>query len=392
MTDAKEAEILKRKDFPFHFPSDVLAVIDAMAFDSANVKVSGSMALRSQQYAADYDLTETVHREGSKAKAVQYFTQGLQQIVKNLLKLPDAFVGDIKCGEIAEWKIVNGDIVRGHVVGYDAAMSRSKVEELESIGVLTKSEAAEARRILVASPSVETFLHIRDLLRPHIVRWSPKDVLRGFQYLRDGRRFSLADGIQTPSLTKIDAVALVEKSRFADFSCIYSFVWRHTVLNPVRLNPQQSLKEAIVTLDGEGSYYKMAKRMFSLLRMEPRRNAALLGALTELFNGDLGRLYSIIADIQTLLYLLENEAVLPLAKVRYEIGMFRARLGNIFETGRVNTKQILEDLLGLETSSRPLLVKGLTEISERFSGILNAETAKFLKTLKLMPLGDKFRP
>lgn len=386
------SEFLKEKDFPFNYPSDALAVIDALAFNTKNVVVAGSMALRSQQYAADYDLFEVVRSSaGKKEKAVAEFAKGLQENVRELLKLPDCYVGDIKCGEVAEWRVVDGDVRRGHVVGFSADDSRKKIDELVAIGVLSETEGADARKIVKTAPSVEEFLLMEKELRPHIVRWSVRDVLRGYMYLRDGRRFTLADGIQTNALTKIDAVALVDKTRFTDFSCIYSFVWKKQVLNAVKMDPPHELRKNIVALYEAGQYYKMAKRMFSLMKGE-RGSTALIGALTEMFNSDLGRLYSIIADMGTLLFLLENESVLPLKKVQYEIGMFRKRMGNIFETDAVNTKRTLSDLLGLETASRAGMARGLKALEERLTGVLNAEASKVLRRLKLMPVPSRMRP
>jgi hypothetical protein len=389
---AAAADVLKEKVYPFNYPADVLAVVDALAFEPKNVKVAGSMALRSQQYAADYDLFEIVESDvASRTKAVSQFARGFQENVKALLKLPDCYVGDIKCGEVSEWRVVTGDVRRGHVIGYDSAESRRKIDELVEIGVLTEDEGAEARRLVESSPSVEEFLLLEKEVRPHIIRWSVRDVLRGFLYLRDGRRFTLEDGIQTPALAKIDAVALVERSRFTDFSCIYSFRWKRTVLNKVQMEPEHELKKNIVALEAAGNYYKMAKRIFSLLKGE-RRSAALVAALSVMFNGDLGRLYSIISDMGTLLFLLENESVLPLKKVQYEVGQFRARMGNIFHTDRVNTERTLEDLLGLETATRAGLQRGLRDIEERLSGVLNAESAKMLRQLKVLPVPSSLRP
>jgi len=383
---------LRKKDYPFNYSSDVLAIIDALAFEPKNIEVAGSMALKSQQYSADFDLYEIVRSDSKMRKsAIQSFIRGFQNNIKELKDLPDCYIGDIKCGEVSEWRVVDGDVRRGHIVGYSAEESRKKVDHLENIGVLSDTEADAARALIKTKPTVEEYLMLSKELRPHVVRWSPADVLRGFLYLRNGRRFTLEDGICSPAITKVDVVALVNKSRYADFSCIYSFRWKTTVLNNVDDDPIHELKKNIVSLYAEENYYKMAKRIFSVLKNE-RRELPLLGALSEMFNSDLGRLYSIISDIGTLIYLLENEGVLSLNKIKYEVGQFRSRMGNIFETDAVNTKRILSDLMSLETASRARLVSGLKDISNKLTRVLNSEAGKNLKKLKLVPLPEKLKP
>jgi hypothetical protein len=133
-----------KKNYPLNYPSDVLGIIDALAFSAGDVVVAGSMSLRSQQYAGDYDMFEEVKSNAStKAKAVAEFVKGIQRNVRQLLALPDCYVGDIKCGEIPEWRVVEGDIEAGKVVGYDAEASRKKLDALKKAGVLTADEVAE---------------------------------------------------------------------------------------------------------------------------------------------------------------------------------------------------------------------------------------------------------
>jgi hypothetical protein len=59
----------------------------------------------------------------------------------------------------------------------------------------------------------------------------------------------------------------------------------------------------------------MAKRIFSILK---RSKGELADKLNTLFNSDLGRLYSLISDIGTILFLLDNEAIIPIKKIQYE--------------------------------------------------------------------------
>ena len=51
------------RKYPSTYPSDAVAILDAMSFSEGDdVKVIGSMSLRSQLYAGDYDADEDVKR------------------------------------------------------------------------------------------------------------------------------------------------------------------------------------------------------------------------------------------------------------------------------------------------------------------------------------------
>ena len=385
-------DVLKKKKYPSNYASDVLNIIDAMAYNSKNVVIAGSMSYQSQQYAADYDLFEkVVNTSVSKKAGIRQLAKGLQKNVRELLKIKDCYIGDIKCGEIPEWKVIEGDIHKGKVIGFDAEKAKEKLKDLVLDKVISPKEAASFHKMIVPNPSVVEWLQMAKEIKPNIMRWSVKEILQGFKVLGNGMRFTLEQGITSPGLCKIDVVAYISQNHFTDFSCIYAFYYKETPLNPVKLDPKQELKKNIVALEASGDYYKMAKRMFSFLKFN-KNNLRLLNALSEMFNGDLGRLYSIISDIGTLLFLLENESVLPVNKIKYEIGQFRSRLGNIFETDRVNTNRILDDIMSLETAPRESLVKGLEALDTKFSSTLNREAREYLTRLKLLPLKASFKP
>lgn len=382
--------INRKKDYPLNYPADVLNVISGMAFKSSNVVVAGSMSLRSQQYAGDYDMIETVELTGdSLDEAAIAISKQFQKMVAGLTTHRDTYVGDIKWGEMSEWRVVEGDVRNGRVVGYDAAAARAKLTSLTSAGVISTAEAAEMRPLLVSNPSPVQFLTAQQEIKPQVVRWSVKDVAAGFVLLRNGRRFTLADGVRSKGMCKLDVVGFVQRSRFTDFSIIYTWKYRGTIINPLQPDPAQELRKNIATLAASGDYFKMAKRIFALVRGD---DAKLAGRLTTLFNGDMGRLYAILSDIGTILFLLENERAVPLAKIQYQVGQFRSRLGNIFETDRVNTERILDDVLSLESADKTKLRSGLERLADKLLAILNRVTGEELRRDGLLPLPKRFMP
>jgi len=339
------------------------------------------MSLKSQQYAGDYDLTETVvgHYK-NKEEAAEAFANRFQSIVRGLLQTKGLFIGDIKSGEVPEWKIIEGDVRNGKIVGYSAARSRKRLLALKPH--LSATEFAESQKLIKSKPTVRQFYEASDLLKFHIVRWTPAAILRGFVVLRDGRHLTLAQTINSPSLTKLDAVAYIQRSRFADFSIIFTFKNEKDTLNGIVLNPIEELKSSLSSYFTLGLYYKAAKRLFSLARIFKKEQ--LIEDLTTMFNSDLGRLYSIVSDAKTLIYLLENKENVNIDKIRYEIDQFRSRLGNIYSMDKVGSEGVLEDLLEMQelpatAEGRQQLLKAMIKLADFFDTVLNKATEEYMK-------------
>lgn len=332
------SEVLTKKSFPENYPTDATTILDTMSFTHGKtIKLVGSMSLRSQQYAGDYDAYEVVP-PSSVASLVSRF----QHIVKDLIGLPNAYIGDIKAGVIDEWKV-----------------GKEGLSGLRTKGVITAAEEKEAKKGLPED------------IKFHIVRWTPREVLRGRKTLRDGRVYTLTEAFRSPSIIKLDVVGLVNNSRYTDFSVIYEL---HDptgkTLNPVKKDVGASLRDDIEHYTKKGEHFKVLKRKFALAKL--KGNTKELKRLQPILNGDLGRLYQVVSDIGTLLYLLENHKG-SLSKMKFEIDQFRGRLANIYslkgylraEPGILD--KIGEALKGTKTQMR----SRLRVLDEELRGILN---------------------
>lgn len=390
------ADLLRKKHYPLNYPADVLNVISRMTFDARNVEVLGSMALRSQLYAGDFDLNETVDvKAKDEATALRMIANGLQTIVKQLLRTKGLFIGDIKLGIVPEWKVVSGDVRDGKVVGYDAKACMNRLTALYESGVITHEEFATSKTFLKPRLTAKEFVVVEKEIRFEIVRWKPSDVLDGFVVLRDGRHYTLEQAICAPAIAKLDVVAFIEGNNFSDFSILYTFKYRGRVLNDVKLDAEHEIKKNILYYEAEDNYFKVAKRIFALSKLAG--DEGLIEKLTALFNSDLGRLYSIISDASTILYLLENEKHLPIEKIRFEIDQFRGRLASIYSIDAVNKTSVLSDILSMThlpdtAQGRLKLFRQMERLVAFFNVILNKQSEKALKAIKLVPIPKKYLP
>ena len=81
--------ILIRKKFPEGYPDDVVDTLNHMSFtDGKEMALMGSMPLRSQLYAGDYDAFETVEVKGERQAAVREIVKRFQASVRAILSRP----------------------------------------------------------------------------------------------------------------------------------------------------------------------------------------------------------------------------------------------------------------------------------------------------------------
>ena len=220
------------------------------------------MSLRSQLYAADYDTSQVVSLNyADDMTAVRWAVKRFKAMIKHLQGMRGLYVGDIKGGEVEAWKVIpdTATVREGRVVGYDADAARKHVKKLHEEGAITTDEMATAIQLLIKHPTVKHFMEIRDMVRFHLVRWTPAEVAKGYVVLRTGDRYTLEDAFKSSGLTKVDVVAFVGGSRYADFSCIYMLKNRGKVLNAP---PPDDIKMNLLALYTEGNFFKMAKLMF----------------------------------------------------------------------------------------------------------------------------------
>jgi hypothetical protein len=326
--------ILKEKTFPSQYPEDAVKVLMAMSFtDGKDIQIIGSQSLRSQLYAGDYDAYEIVDgRFPTRQGALEFYAKEFQSIIKKLKAMGNVYIGDIKSGIIEEWRVIPKT---GRYKLRDATI---KVESLLSAKIISPKEAKEALSILKVRPSPLDILKAKDAIKFHIVRWTSDEVLKGHKTLRDGRSYSLEEAFGSPTITKLDVIALIQ-SRYTELSIVYEFHNGDEVLNPDIIDPEKSLNNSIQLLKSEGNLFKVVKRKFALAKL--RNDLPKVIKYNEILNSDLGKLYVVYSDVKTLVELLEDNDV-PSPEVNTAIAGFKHRLARIYS---------LEEYLKKETTT-----------------------------------------
>lgn len=298
----------REKEYPTHFSKDVVDVLTAMSFTNGRgVRLHGSSMIRSQQYSGDYDGVERVPIRSLREGARRF-----KDVIKRLRAMANVRIGDIKCGEIAEWDVMRGaKVVDGKIVGFDLVRAEAVLERLK-------------RKDTLRIETPMDLLTAKKNYRDHIVRWTPGEILDGRKRLWDGRTVSLEEMMPT-GMTKVDVIAIVN-GRATEFSLIYEFERKGKVLNPIPSDVVNALREDILYY-ASSNPFKALKRRFALAKIEGDERVGK--ALTPLLNSDLGRLYKLIGRLSALEELVGGPNP-PTAEIVRETDLLREDLGSIF--------------------------------------------------------------
>jgi len=374
--------IVARKDYPEGYPADALEVLRAMSFTNGkHVRVVGSMALRSQIYAGDYDADETIHAHGTRNLALRDLTRKFKSMIKDVQSIPNTYIGDIKSGSVEEWVIIHSP--------YNHERSLQQLEKLYKEGIIHKRVYEDGKKRIKPSVSKLELLSLRRDFRPNIIRWTPREVLLGFKILQDKRKFTLEEAFQTPTITKLDVVSWVQNNRFTDFSMIYQFKHQGKLLNPGMGDIETSIRENIFMLHHEKNYFKMAKRMFALAKYKGYTD--VMEKLSPLFNGDVGRIYMVYGDIGTLESLFDIGNTIPYAKIDFEIDQFKGRLSNIGLEKYLRREnelfELIDTLVTLRRTqySREHMKELLGKMKHILSDLMGFYAKQYLTNVKMMP-------
>jgi len=242
------------------------------------------------------------------------------------------------------------------------AMSLSKGENMVVIGSgalrpIIYAGDYDANEILKQSPA-QVAKGLKDVVRrlkkmPKVIigdiklggtmdeprRWKPEELLKS----------NLTQAIGEPGLRKIDAVANVN-GRYIEFSTVYLYPKEELNTKDYIKDLQRAAREKI----GDGNYWKALKRWFSIQRLRGVKKD--VEELIPIFNGDLGILYSVMSDIEVLMYLIQNKKGSK-ELIRAEIQNFKDRLSHIWNTPEFQKKEpkFLEELERAEGGDLRLL-------------------------------------
>jgi hypothetical protein len=382
--EAKAKAISAVKAYPDNYSKAVTNVIEKIAFNKGKDAIPiGSASLRSQQYAGDIDINQFLPKS-FMAKAGPVF----QTMIRDLLNEKDIYIGDIKCGYIDKWLIVEDDVITDgeKVLNMQKAKSLTAVRQAVADRALSEKEGNEAIKLIEAGPTPTGLFRLREIAKIAVLRWTPKEILDGKKELVNGKTITLQEAINTDGLFKLDIVAWIAE-RFIDLSIIYFF--SGSINAKIDEETKKALADSFYEEQAEGNYYKACKRLFALSLAENIEKPIVL--LNELFNSDYGRLYLLKSDLTVIEYLLENIENVSVDRIKLELDNMRARFGLIYDVPEFLRAEptILGRLLRAEklpetAKGKQLMLAQVKQTISFLSDILNKGAKEFLNKHSLI--------
>ena len=375
---------------PENYSEDILKVVEALRLPHGKEPMfQGSSALK-VVYPSDYDLAQYVPVQRD-------LKRDFQAVIRKLMKLRHAYIGDIKSGEIPELKVIpdntNSRNYNGRRQGF-----LTKLKQLLDRDFITKKEYSDSVRLLQPDLTELDMFIIKHDIRFEVVRWTPSDILKGFVFYRN-HRVDFNSYLFDNNITKIDVVAWVNGIRYSEITMNYKFVGSNgLVVNNKGTDVLNEILGEVPYLFYKGKYLKICKRMFSIetlianspqLNREP--NKLTQRRLFKLFNGDLNLLNQITGDIGNLIYLVDNVEHIDKFRFEYEIDQMKYRLGVITNLRYLKIQpvvvQMLEQLEGNVVSLRVL-----EKLESFIRGFIEGEVKKQMKKWKLLPIPRVYLP
>ena len=375
---------------PENYSEDILRVVEALRLPSGDDPMfQGSSALK-VVYPSDYDLAQYV-------KVQRDMKRDFQAVVRKLMKLREAYIGDIKSGEIPELKVIpdntNSRNYNGRRQGF-----LTKLKQLVDRKYITSKEYSDSVRLLQPDLTELDMFIIKHDIRFEVVRWTPKDILKGFVVYRK-HKVDFNTYLFGNNITKIDIVAWVNGNRYSEITMNYKFVGQNgLVVNNKGTDVLNEILGEVPYLFYKGKYLKICKRMFSIetliantpqLNREP--NKLTQRRLYKLFNGDLNLLNQITGDIGNLIYLVDNVEHIDKERFEYEVDQMKYRLGVITNLRYLKIEPVVAQMLE-QLEGNVVSLRVLEKLESFIRGFIEGEVKKQMKKWKLLPIPRVYLP
>jgi hypothetical protein len=375
-----------------------------------NITKFGSWTYKSQLYPGDVDLVELEERCCDIKTATRNFVKDTQKIVKNILKKKNYYLGDVKAGLDQDFMIDIGKLTFNKVgvpsiTGYNGDNVIKQIMKLEVENKLTRDETDKLMMLATSEMNQENYEKLYAALREKwLLRWSAKEIEKGYKILPGNRKKTLAEAINEYTMTKIDMWTKVNE-RFIEFSNVLTYYLVDKAGNRTLLNFANNIETMKEDLKYEVQKYafsikdfkpfKLVKRMWSIARSN--KDYKMVELLTPLMQTDLGRLSQINSEIETLIMMLEKIRSPPIAAIISEIDNFKWRLGNIFEIN-IDAPSVIHHIdLMLKRNknivkNKRYLIENLDELHTFLKKTINDETIRALKKMGLFPPPARYLP
>ena len=374
---------IRKKIYPLNFSKDITNVINLLKIpNTIDLMLVGSSSLKIGS-PADIDAFCIVKKTNNNYKDIENIFNRISRYNGRI------YIDSIKCGEIEAYRVIPKDITLS-TWGHHIKQMRDKLQQLLTIKVITKEEYNEASASLKDKPKQVEILLALDTVKFHIIRWTATQMLKGEMEYR-GIKILLKDVLYT-GRTKISIITYLYGYRYVEISLIYRFKDNQGRLTDDDFNNlDKQMRNEVLINEYKQNWLKMAKRMMSILRgvMEDKaEHKDIQEKLFVLFRSDLGRIYQIISDVDTMLFMITEKKDLDINKMIYTFDQLKNRLGTIVDPQYVKNQVMITRLIDM-IEKDVLNPKPIEDLKEILTKIMNDGSLEYLKKEKLYPVNKE---
>lgn len=370
----------------FDYPNEIEDILKNISFNKKNIEVLGSMSIRSQWFASDYDCFEVVDKN-----SIQSIITSLKKIVSNINKKKNYFVGDIKIGVYEPFNVINENAYfenkNSKIKGYNQTVSLNKLKNLYEKNIISKNEFKYGSKLLVENPTPLQWSIIHKALRFDVLRWKYDDIMKEYLFYR-GKKILLYNALNSNGLCKIDIIVRMNDNLFQEFSVIYDLRIRGKRLNTKIINARKSLTNDIILFGSQKKWFKTLKRAFSLYNylykytdMNKNKIINVILFLNSILSSSLGIIYRTKSNMDSILYLLEyNKGNLD--DIKNAIDEYIDDLNNVYGVSEFNKQNdfIVKELKFIQSlNDRDEMNNRLYKIHSLLENICNNATFERIK-------------
>jgi hypothetical protein len=200
------------------------------------------------------------------------------------------------------------------------------------------------------------------------IRWKYEDIMKGYKMINN-KKITFIQSLKMKSTIKLDIIAKIDNI-FIEFSNNYYLYYKKDKKATYDLDYDEYQNRVSFISDymdyrKENNVYKALKRMYSYYTLTNEKDK--LNELQKLFNSDLGKIYKIKSNLQTLLLLLEQTFRKPnLDDVKYNIEIIKKDIPK-------NIK-----ISNIENMNKKKLTKTIESLIKKLNEIINSESIKWI--------------
>ena len=212
------------------------------------------------------------------------------------------------------------------------------------------------------------------------LRWDFNDIKKGYKLLENGNKINFKECILMKSVMKLDMIAMID-GLYHEFSDNYyikigekSNFFQHDIEPDHVLN---NLKHDFsFYFYSQKNYFKALKRAFSFWLLEGKmKNKIKIKNLFDLFNSQVGLLYKLFGEINTIELVIENTFRKP------KKDDLKNNIQSIMDRLHLLNLTVIETNLqkAINSTNAKQMIKYLNEARDVLFKIINDETLHFLK-------------